>query len=450
MDDFGGRTDDDLFADEFEPVAAQPQPTPETTHHEPVDASSQQQDTKAQSQPEAPAVAAPPASSAPPSAPTAPRGLGQSRHAHSKLEPVQAPAPKAPRAPRQRHPKKQQAPVANNDSPTATPSEPVTSTDLTTAETTAPTTADEPNTTDTAEATPQPTPPTGPSAAPNAPRTGVEKAADREARLKSGANPRTKLTDAELSTKMAQMRILAAEKTRRFEKAQLDESEHAVAYARGMEEARKRRAEEAEKRKRGEEERRRMDDEREKNRERKLAALGNREGGWDLGRDHEEVEEEQRPFRSAHGGVRGARNVAGLSGSRFAHAGDEQMDGRLDGRRETGGDRDGKRDFGGERGGRGRGRGRGGRGGRGGLFDERAGEDRGQGNGYSGYNGPSRAQPASKPPVVDEFPALPPSKKVDAPAKAAPPLQLDALPPMSPQVGGWDDEMAAMDAKQDA
>lgn len=448
MDDqFGGRTDDDLFADEFEPVAGEPEPPVQATQHAPFDVSSQvQPDTHTQSQPQVP-VAAPapqqptstskPLSSAPSSAPSAPKGLRQSRHAHGNGKP--APSPRPPR-------QQQQPPTAKTSTPAATSTEPAASRDTTGSASATASTSDEAITADdkddaAAAAAAQATPPT--AAAPSAgnavavPRNGEKP--DREARLRSGANPRTKLTDEELAAKMEQMRILSAEKTRRFEQARRDESEHAAAYARGMEEARKRRAVEDEKRRRGEEERRRMDDERAKNRERKLAALGQKEGGWDLGRDHEEeTAEERRGFRSAHGGVRGARSGTGLAGSRFAHADDNQVDG-------------GRRDSAvGDRGGRGRGRGRGGRG-RGGLFDDRAGEERRQGN---GYHGTSRAPPAQKPPAVDdEFPALPSAgaKKADAPAKAPLP-SLDALVPLSPQVGGWDDEMAAMDAKakQDA
>lgn len=451
MDDFGGRTDDDLFADEFEPVAEEPQPVPDAAHQQPPEVTSQVPSaTETQSQTEAPAappVSSKPAGTAPPSAPAAPRGLQQSRHAHNKA----APSPKPARHHQQQQ--QQHTPVAQTSSPTATASSEPAASDNTAATATTP--GEATNTTTDAKdddiATPQqPTPPTtAPSsssaaaaaAAPAAPQNqnqnnNTTNKPDREARLKSGANPRTKLTDAELTAKMEQMRILSAEKTRRFEQAQRDESEHAVAYARGMEDARKRRAEEAEKRRRGEEERRRMDDERQKNRERKLAAMGSRKeaGGWDLGRDHEEDGGgEERGFRSAHGGVRGARSQ-GLAGSRFASVNDDQ-DGRLDGRRE----------FGGERGGRGRGRGRSGRG-RGGLFDDRAGEDRGQGN---GYNGTSRAPIAQKPPAVDEFPALPPAKKTHTPAKA-PAAPLEALSPLSPQVGGWADEVAAMDEKRDA
>ncbi|KAH8902098.1 hypothetical protein BR93DRAFT_368107 [Coniochaeta sp. PMI_546] len=436
MDDqFGGRTDDDLFADEFEPVAEEPEAAAEATQEAPIEVSTQGLEAPAAAAAAAasraspaPPVSSKPISATPPSAPSAPRGLRQSRHAHSNNKP--APAPRPPR-------QQQQPPVAKTTSSAATSSEPPASTDASASATAS--TSGEANTADdkdnTAQTTTtQPTPPTATPAGTAAPRNGATDKPDREARLKSGANPRTKLTEEELAAKMEQMRILSAEKTRRFEQAQRDESDHAVAYARGMEEARKRRAAEDEKRRKGEEERRRMDDERARNRERKLAALGQKEGGWDLGRDHEEEAEERRAFRSAHGGVRGARSGAGLAGSRFASVGDEQPEGR--------------RDFGGgDRGGRGRGRGRGGRG-RGGLFDDRGGEDRREGN---GHNGTSRAPPTQKPPAVDDFPALPSSgvKKTTAQTKTPLP-SLDALSPLSPQVGGWDDEMAAMDAKQDA
>ncbi|KAJ9149203.1 hypothetical protein NKR19_g5767, partial [Coniochaeta hoffmannii] len=281
MDDFGGRTDDDLFADEFEPVTEESQPTVAVVPQPPAVPSHGQEEAQSHSQegqPPAMAVAPPatskPASSTPPSAPSAPRGLKQSCHAHNDSK--AAPSPKPPR-------QQQEAPAAKATSPATPSSEPVASaaTDPTTAATTpveAPASSDaQPEDTATATTT-QPTAPTAPSAGPAAPKTK----ADREARLKSGANPRTKLTEEELAAKMEQMRILSAEKTRRFEQAQRDESEHAVAYARGMEEARKRRAEEAEKRRKGEEERRRMDDERARNRERKLAAVGARagKGGW--------------------------------------------------------------------------------------------------------------------------------------------------------------------------
>ncbi|KAK1771988.1 hypothetical protein QBC33DRAFT_592853 [Phialemonium atrogriseum] len=260
---------------------------------------------------------------------------------------------------------------------------------------------------------------------------------DPTTRLRSGANPRTKPTDAELAAKMEKMRILSAEKTRRFEQAQRDESDHAIAYARGMEEARKRRAAEEERRRRGEEDRRRMEDERAANRERKLRAMGQKEGGWDEGKEERLAEEDRRGFRGANGGVRGVRRAGGggggLAGSRYATAPDEP-------------DSSGGRDFGGERGNRGRGRGRGGpirggRGGRGGFQDEHA------QNGAAG-------RPKPDPPAMskDDFPALPPAdntKTEDAVGATAklPPAILNPISPLSPGIGGWDEEMAAIDAK---
>lgn len=142
-----------------------------------------------------------------------------------------------------------------------------------------------------------------------------------DARTQSGANPRQKLTEAEITAKMEKMKLLSEEKTRKFEKANQDQKQHEEAYARGMEEARKKRLEEAERKRRADEERRQLDDERAKNRERKLKAMKIKEGGWDAGK-HEVLEEEtRRTFRGANGGIRGARG-GGLKASRFAKADD--------------------------------------------------------------------------------------------------------------------------------
>ncbi|CAK7565278.1 MAG: hypothetical protein SEPTF4163_003191 [Sporothrix epigloea] len=107
------------------------------------------------------------------------------------------------------------------------------------------------------------------------------------ARIQSGANPRTRLTEAELEMKMSAMRLAAEEKTRRFEQAQRDERDHDIAMAKGREEARKRKAAEEEKRKRSEEDRRRLEEDRSRNRDRKLKAMGVKEGNWDEGKDNE-------------------------------------------------------------------------------------------------------------------------------------------------------------------
>jgi hypothetical protein len=280
-----------------------------------------------------------------------------------------------------------------------------------------------------------------PSPPPNAPTAPAKEkkpyppsqntAANAEARLQSGANPRQKLTEQELATKMEQMKLLAAEKTRQFERAEQDEKQHAQAYAKGMEEARKRRVEEAERRRRGEEDKRQLDEERAKNRERKLKAMGMKEGGWDEGKEAILEEEARRGFKGANGGIRGAKR-GGLGGSRYAREGDDEpdVDRFLDERH------------------RNRGRGRGGRGDGGG---------RGRGGGRGGFDRPS-PKPSDKnapPPslAVDEFPALPsggtkkpiePVVPAAYPPKAAP-APIPALPSPPPPGSKWDDEMEALD-----
>ncbi|KAF5595695.1 hypothetical protein FPCIR_4365 [Fusarium pseudocircinatum] len=361
MDDqFGGRTDDDLFYDDFEPVESEtvitteavPEPQPEPVA--PV-----QEPTVPQ---EKPAPTPAPAPSAPTSKPA---GLSSSRYADKPAAPKPA----------------KQAPQPTSNAP------------------------------------------------PNAPTAPREKnnhgsqntAANSAARLQSGANPRQKLTDEELAAKMEKMKLLNAEKARKFEKAEKDEKDHAAAYARGMEEAKKRRAEEAERRKRGEEDKRRLDDERAKNRERKLKAMGMKEGGWDEGKDALE-EEENRRFRGANGGIRGSRS-SGLGGSRYASKDNEDhdVDRFLDER---------------HRGGRGRGRGRGGRGGRGGR---------------SGHEGAPPASVKQAVPAAEDFPALPGEVKKSAPAPAndKPAFAAAAAgppPPLPPPTGGkWDEEMDEYD-----
>ena len=384
MDDqFGGRTDDDLFFDDFEPVSSNAQAVPKQAVEQPI---------AEPIRPE-PTVEPPVATNAPlPSVLDAeidsrpdPPSLANSRHNPNRS---------APRPPRQ------------NSTTFAPP------------------------------------PPSVPAATPAhkdkvaAGQATPAVAISSAARLGSGANPRTKLTDDELTAKLAQMRILNAEKARQFERAEQDERSHAEAYAKGMEEARRRRQQDEERRKRGEEDRKRMEDEREKNRERKLKAMGMKEGGWDEGKEAV-PEEERRVFRGANGGVRGARMV-GLAGSRFANAQDPEppTDGFVgDGRP------------------RGRGRGRGasrGRGGRGGFAGER------NGNGAPPANASSLNSKAKPSLTTTDFPALPvsenkPAKEVEPIPKIEIPIRqvstTAAPPPLSPPIGKWDDEMEAMDAK---
>ncbi|CAJ2505706.1 Uu.00g131000.m01.CDS01 [Anthostomella pinea] len=415
MDDFGGRTDDDLFADDFEPVSEpvstlvvepQPQTTTNTTPA-PVPAPV----PLVENQPSAPAPSKP---TQPATVPIAPKSLAQSRHAPTK--PAHQPRPRkhSPKPPKQ-------------PAPFTTPA----------AESTAAATEEDGDTSYTGAPTQATTGPSATSSAPTKPSGRHSSNTASGDRTGSGSNPRTKLTETELAAKMEQMRILSAEKTRRFEQAERDSRSHALAYEKGMEDARKRRAEEAERRKRGDEERRRMDDERERNRERKLKAMGAKDGGsWDEGKN---VEEERdygysQSFKSANGGVRGSRTGMGMAGSRFAERNDAPPP-----QREFAAD-----EFRGRGRGRGRGTTRGGRGGRGGSFGDGERGSRGD------QNGSSHQQHTQVPPKPDDFPALSGSDTINVDTTTNKPSELPKLPslsgPNSP-LGKWDDEMAALDAK---
>ncbi|KAI1498307.1 hypothetical protein F5X99DRAFT_412205 [Biscogniauxia marginata] len=406
MDDqFNGRTDDDLFADDFEPVGQDEQISEAAPISEPV----------VESQTVSPSV---PEASRPAQLATVhstPKSLSQSRHAKPAHQP----------RPRKHSPK--QAPATT-----------------TAADSSQPLTTGESHSGIAAVTTPSTTANTAPSAASSSSpvRPGSNTAlADR---LASGANPRTKLTESELAAKMERMRILAAEKTRKFEQAEQDSRSHALAYERGMEEARRRRAEEAERRRKGEEERRRMDEERAANRERKLKAMGAKEGAWDEGKN---IEEEQSRFRGANGGVRGARNTAGIAGSRFASSERDDLPVR-----EFSAD-----EFRGKGRGRGRGTSRGGRGGRGGASS--GGGGGGFGDGGRGFkthpqanvqNGASKPKDTQVIPTTEDFPALPPlgAQKLDTASKPNDAENSVLLPAalQSPLTGKWDDEMEALDA----
>lgn len=405
MDDqFNGRTDDDLFADEFEPVEVQ-QEEPPTNNEKPAPA--------IENQPTSASSAEPAATTESTSTRNAHRSLNQSRHAKSSQ-------PSSHHHPRSRkHSPK--PPAASTTPSTAEPQQQ------------------------------QDSPSNGSNGSNENKQQHVSPARPGQNtaladRLASGANPRTKLTESELAAKMEQMRLLAAEKTRRFEQVERDSRSHAIAYEKGMEEARRRRAEEAERRRRGEEERRRMDEERAANRERKLKAMGAKEGGnWDEGKTFEEERHRRTGFRGANGGVRGARGNEGIAASRFA-----ERDGDV-APREFGPD-----DFRGRgRGGRGRGGsrggGRGGRGGRGGFNNdyERDGGNRQAATTAQNGTTPQQQKPTQAPPTAEDFPALPTPKKLDTTTKPADAVNSTSLSPglNSPPIGKWDDEMAALDAQ---
>ncbi|KAK1828051.1 hypothetical protein QBC39DRAFT_393417 [Podospora conica] len=444
-DQFGGRTDDDLFADDYEtvpveeqtPIITPAEPPAQTPQHNAPSPTLDANTTQAPVEPEVNVSSPPP--------PQKHKSLAQSRHAHPRPE-------KAPRHNNSNHSNNNsnhsnnnhQNTNNNNNKPHAKP-KPAPPTAPTTEET-----SPAPEQDDASGA--------APTTAPKAPASGTSKyvstntaSAVSEARLGSGANPRTKPSEAELAEKMNRMRIVNAEKTRRFEQAQKDETAHAAVMARSAEEQKKRRAEEAVKRRAAEEDKKRLEEERAKNRQRKLNAMGQKEGGWDEGKEERMREEEngRNSFKGAHGGVRGVR-TGGLGGSRFA---DDSAEGDRFG--ERGGERFG------ERGGRG-GRGRGGRGGRGRggreLFDADA--DRGQsrhGGQLDTDNWASlrdnQKQAKASVPKPEEFPALPSAKDKPKPVDTTVAAGLGKLPdldsPFSP-LGRWDEEVNAADARGSA
>jgi hypothetical protein len=403
MDDqFGGRTDDDLFADEFEPVCeeetqvySEPAPVPVPAANDaPTSASPASStaptsvDTGAAQQAHAPTASGPKetaseaaASSTAPANATAPQqksGLMQSRHAQHAQPPASA-----PREPRSHRTNNQGHKNHNHAKASPSPSSPALSFS---------------GRHDSRQHKPNPA---------------------SDARTGSGGNPRTKLTEAELAEKMEKMRILNEEKTRRFKKVEEDEQSHAIAMEKASAEQRKRRQEEAERRRREANDKRQLDDEREKNRQRKLNALGARESNWDEGKEDRLAEEDRRRgssnFRGANGGIRGSARGrgGGISGSRFA---DSTPDTKFMSIR---GGRDGRK--------------------------------------RPGSGGDKSGTPGSKDSVLtpEEFPALPSAtgvnksnernEKNDSPASG----MGHNPPPLSP-VGQWDDEMAAMDAKTKA
>ncbi|KAL8867267.1 MAG: hypothetical protein Q9174_005772 [Haloplaca sp. 1 TL-2023] len=184
-------------------------------------------------------------------------------------------------------------------------------------------------------------------------------------RSATGGTAKPKLTEEELSARLAAAKLNNAKREEAHRAAEADEASfqqrEAQASQRRQEEGRARRL---------------MDQERERNRLRKLGAQGGRE--WDEGKEDRPVDSRRSQFRrGAYGGTSGHQGVEDRRGDSFEHEVDEYGD----------------RDYG-QRGGRGRGgrgRGRGGRG-RGGF------EDR-------GVN-----VEATKPPLPNaetDFPALP-------------------------------------------
>lgn len=167
-----------------------------------------------------------------------------------------------------------------------------------------------------------------------------------DTRSMSGANPRSKLTEDEISAKMQKMKVVSEEKSRQFDKATQDEKQHNEAYAKviakNLEEARKRREQEQAVQHKADEERKELEAERAKNRERKRRAMNNKEGSWDDRKQNAIDAEQRQTFRGANGGIRGGRGGSGLGSSRFSADG-AQGDRRGSGRREGNGQKEAER-----------------------------------------------------------------------------------------------------------
>lgn len=228
---------------------------------------------------------------------------------------------------------------------------------------------------------------------PQTPQQPTRPTAVRGDRHLTGGPAHKKLTEAELTEKMEKMKILNAQKAERFRLSEED----SAAYARKEKEMAKKRVEE-------QKNARAMDMERAKNRQRKLAAQGGRE--WDSEKQESDIVDGRGRGRSSdyvrggHGGViRG-----GLAGSRFAQADDEEGGGGQSIR------------------------------GRGGF------EIRGRGNrgGRGGSRG-GKSSPATVP-TPDDFPELPSAPKPSTTeiTRAAE----EVKSPIGKPAGDWAEEMA--------
>lgn len=152
------------------------------------------------------------------------------------------------------------------------------------------------------EQSPQPTPPQ-PQPQPQHRTTSV-----RGDRSLTGGPAKAKLTEAELTEKMAKMAILNAQKTEKFRRTEAD----SAAFLQKEAEMKKKRIEE-------QKNAREMDKERARNRERKLKAQGGRE--WDLEKTDADIVSGKGRGRSSEyvrGGHGGVIRGAGLGGSRYA------------------------------------------------------------------------------------------------------------------------------------
>ncbi|KAG9232330.1 hypothetical protein BJ875DRAFT_544641 [Amylocarpus encephaloides] len=249
----------------------------------------------------------------------------------------------------------------------------------------------------TTETTPQPQIPTQP--------ISIRTPAVRGDRSATGGPAHKKLTEEELTLKLAQMAILNAEKT---EKHRLQEADQAAFQHREKELAKERREKQVVEKKNS----RQMEMERAKNRQRKINAQGGRE--WDSEKVESDIVDGRGRGRSSgyvRGGHGGVIRGNGLAGSKFAEEGDGSP-----------GEGDGNS------------RGHGG-------F-----EIRGSGRGGRGARGGNRSAPITKPAGdwygSDEiFPSLPtPTSKPDKPdSKTEVAVK---SPTLDQPAGEWAEEMA--------
>ncbi|KAL9019428.1 MAG: hypothetical protein Q9185_003320 [Variospora sp. 1 TL-2023] len=228
-------------------------------------------------------------------------------------------------------------------------------------------------------------------------------------RSATGGNAKPKLTEEELSARLAAAKLNNARREEAHRMAEADEASfqqrEAQASQRRQEEGRARRF---------------MDQERERNRLRKLVAQGGRE--WDEGKGDQPAQDPRRSQyqREAHGGAAGYQGYRGREVEPQPNAGGDIRGGGYGGRSGRG------------RGGRGRGRG---------------------GRGRSGFENRAYGVEILQPPVPDaetDFPALPPAErpKIDTVPQASRPQSQQQptveVPSFQPPGGGgqsWADEV---------
>lgn len=236
-------------------------------------------------------------------------------------------------------------------------------------------------------------------ATPSGPKEPKPPTSVRGDRTLTGGPKRSRLTEEELSAKLAAMRSKNETLQAEHAKAEADQASFEAREAEAAKQTAARKKHQAERQKVDRQNRQQMMGEREQNRQRKLGALHGRE--WDAEKEEgfSGTGEERRrgAARGAHGGV--------VRDSRPAPADNSPDDFNIRGTAEG----DDTRDAHTQRG-RGRGRGRGGRGGRGGRSDHQG--------------GPPAKKDDQRPPQASDFPDLP-QAATSAPKDTEAPKKLD-------------------------